>query len=142
METEKAKFLNAWPYQQDVMHLPVADAVAAPAFYETVMGFTVISREETPVNTVVLERDGLRIGLAENGGDPSQDGVAFEVDDAEAAYAEFKANGLVPAKEGTENVNGSISAQIGSENRDGTLWHVFFVIAPDQLCYWIGAKQS
>ena len=124
------------------MHLPVADAVAAPAFYETVMGFTVISREETPVNTVVLERDGLRIGLAENGGDPSQDGVAFEVDDAEAAYAEFKANGLVPAKEGTENVNGSISAQIGSENRDGTLWHVFFIIAPDQLCYWIGAKQS
>src|SRR4051812_8324957 len=42
----------------------------------------------------VLERDDIKIGLAENGGDPTQDGCAFEVDDVEAAFAEFKANGL------------------------------------------------
>jgi hypothetical protein len=42
----------------------------------------------------VLARDSIEIGLAENGGDPTQDGCFFEVDNAETAFEELKSNGL------------------------------------------------
>jgi hypothetical protein len=38
--------------------------------------------------------DSVQIGLAENGGDSSQDGCAFHVTGLDALFAEFKANGL------------------------------------------------
>jgi len=128
----KGKFINVWGYQGDNMNLPVADLATAIPFYETVMGFRVESRNEIPHSSAVLERDGIRIGLAENGGDPTQDGCAFEVDDVAAVFAEFKANGL----------DKQIS-EFDIENRDdGTSWKVFFVVAPDGLCYWLGERQN
>ena len=138
----KATFKNAWPYQDDVMKLPVADVEAAVPFYENMLGFRVVERADSPHRSAILERDGLRIGLNENGGDPTQDGVAFEVDDADAAFAEFRANGLAPAGSGERDPNGTISAEIDSENRSGIAWRVFFIVAPDGLCYWIGSKAS
>jgi len=39
-------------------------------------------------------RDEIWIGLAENGGDPTQDGCAFHVTGLASLFAEFKANGL------------------------------------------------
>ncbi len=63
----KATFKNAWPYQNDAMNLPVADVEAAVPFYEMVMGFSVESRRDEPHKAAVLARDGIRIGLAENG---------------------------------------------------------------------------
>jgi hypothetical protein len=42
----------------------------------------------------VFGRDRVQIGLAENGGDPSQEGCFFEVDDVEAAFDELRSNGL------------------------------------------------
>ena len=126
----KATFKNAWGYQGDNMNLPVADVVAAVSYYEKIMGFRVESRSDVPHRSAVLERDGIRMGLAENGGDPTQDGCAFEVDNVEAAFAEFKSNGL--EKEISE---------IKAENRkDGSSWKVFFVVAPDGLCYWFGER--
>lgn len=128
----EGKFINAWGYQGDRMNLPVANVAEAIPFYENVMGFRVESRNEVPHNSAVLERDGIRIGLAENGGDPSQDGCAFQVDDVAAVFAEFKANGL----------NKPIS-EFNIENRDdGTSWKVFYVVAPDGLCYWLGERQN
>ena len=110
------------------MNLPVADVVAAVSYYEKIMGFRVESRSDVPHRSAVLERDGIRMGLAENGGDPTQDGCAFEVDNVEAAFAEFKSNGL--QKEISE---------FKTENRkDGSSWKVFFVVAPDGLCHWFG----
>lgn len=50
-------------------------------FYESKMGFQVVSQSESPVRSAVLARDDVQIGLAENGGDPSQEGCFFEVDD-------------------------------------------------------------
>jgi hypothetical protein len=41
-------------------------------FYETVMGFKVIRRAEAQVCCVA--RDEIQIALAENGGDPTQEG--------------------------------------------------------------------
>ena len=127
----KAIFKNAWPYQNDAMNLPVADVDAAVTFYETVMGFTVESREDEPHKSAVLTRDGIRIGLAENGGDPSQDGCAFEVDSVEAAFIEFKANGL------EKDI-----LEFDIEKQGENSWKVFYVVAPDGLCYWIGERQG
>ena len=47
-----------------------------------------------PHKSVVLARDEVQIGLAENGGDSSQDGCAFHAKNLEALFTEFKANGL------------------------------------------------
>lgn len=81
----KAILKTAWPYEADEMNLPVADVETAIPFYETVMGFRLIARSEAPHKTAVLNRDDVSIGLAENGGDPSQEGCFFEVDNVETA---------------------------------------------------------
>ena len=113
------------------MHLPVPTLSDAVPFYEKVLGFTVLSRSETPHRSVVLARDAVQIGLAENGGDPTQDGCAFHVTGLDALFAEFQGNGL----------NKPLAA-FNTERRDGADWKVFFVVAPDGLCYWFGERQS
>jgi len=126
----KAEFKSAWGYQGNNLNLPVADLDAAIPFYESVMGFSVSSRSESPHRSAILERDGIEIGLAENGGDPTQDGCAFEVDNVERAFAELKGNGL--QKE---------TSEFSFEKRGDVQWKVFFVVAPDGLCYWLGERQ-
>jgi hypothetical protein len=69
--------------------------------------------------------------LAENGGDPSQDGCAFHVTHLEALLEEFNANGL-----------GKKPSEIGVEHRKDGAWNVFYVVAPDGLCYWFGERQA
>ncbi|MBL8206416.1 MAG: VOC family protein [Blastocatellia bacterium] len=127
----KAIFKNAWPYQQDALNLPVASVETGLPFYETVMGFQVVSRFDAPHTSAVLARDDIQIGLAENGGDPSQEGAFFEVDNVEAAFAELKANGL--KKE---------AADFRLDQHGDTTWKVFFVVAPDGLCYCLGERQA
>jgi lactoylglutathione lyase len=126
----KAVFKRAAPYAKDAMNLPVENVEAALPFYEMIMGFQVVSRNESPRKSAVLGRDGIQIGLAENGGDPSQEGCFFEVDNAEAAFAELKANGL--NKE---------DAGFRIDQHGGTAYKVFFVVAPDGLCYCLGERQ-
>lgn len=127
----KATLKNAWGYQGNNMELPVGNVETAIPFYEQVMGFRVESRSDEPHASAVLERNGIRIGLAENGGDPTQDGCAFEVDNVETLFAEFKSNGL--EKEISE---------FDTEENDGKTWKVFYVVAPDGLCYWLGERQD
>src|SRR5918999_2422931 len=90
----KGSLEKAFGYQGDNMKLPVADVAAALPFYETVLGFRVVSRSDTPHKSAVLARDQIQMRLAENGGDPSQDGCAFHVTGLESLLAEFNANGL------------------------------------------------
>lgn len=125
----KAVLLKAFGYQGNNMNLPVGDLESALPFYEATMGFTVVSRSETPRRSAVLARDEVQIGIAENGGDPSQDGCAFHVRNLDALFAEFTSKGL------------KLSA-IGSEDRGGEAWRVFYVVAPDGLCYWLGERAS
>ena len=127
----KATLQKAFGYQGDNMHLPVRDLAEALPFYETVLGFRVLSRSDTPLNSAVLARDEVQIGLAENGGDPTQDGCAFHVKELGSLFAEFKANGL--QKE--------LSA-FDIEQRGDVAWKVFYVVAPDGLCYWFGERQA
>ena len=123
-------FLNAWGYQGDAMTLPVANVDESAAFYVEKMGFTIESRSEKPHRQIVLARPDVKMAINENGGDPTQDGVAFEVSDSQAVLNEFRSRGLDldPAK-------------LHVERRDnGSEWRVFFVVAPDGLCFWLGEK--
>ena len=125
-----AEFKTTWGYQGNNMSLPVPDLEAAIPFYETIMGFRVVSRTDSPHRSAVLGRDGVQIGLAENGGDSSQDGCAFEVDNVESTFAQLRANGL-------EKDDPAFDV----EEHGGTSWRVFYVVAPDGLCFWFGERQ-
>ena len=125
-----AKLLSAWGYQGDAMNLACADVDAAVPYYVSKMGFAVIERGDQPVKRVVLERDGIQMALTENGGDPEQDGCAFRTDNLVALRDEFIANGL-----------DRIGA-IDDDTQGGEKFRVFFVVAPDGLCFWFGEAQS
>lgn len=125
----KAVFKTASPYLQDAMNLPVENVEEALPFYETIMGFDIISQQDAPCKSAILARDDIQIGLAENGGDPTQDGCFFEVDDVEAAFHELKNNGL---KNDAPNYR---IDQHGDKS-----FRIFFVIAPDGLCYCLGQR--
>ncbi len=127
----KALYQSASPYQADALNLPVKNLDEALPFYQAIMGFQIVSRQDTPVRSAVLRRDSVQIGLAENGGDPAQDGCFFAVNDVEAAFEELKANGL-QQKEAGYRID-----QYGE-----TSYRVFFVVAPDGLCYCLGERQA
>jgi lactoylglutathione lyase len=113
------------------MELPVESIDASIPFYENAMSFHVLSRNDSAPRSVVLERDGIQMGLVENGGDPTQDGCAFQTDNVEALFEEFSAKGL-----------GKGLSELKTESRDdGSSWKVFFVVAPDGLCFWFGERQ-
>jgi lactoylglutathione lyase len=124
-----ALFRRAAGYQGDALNLPVASVDEAVPFYEQRLGFRVVERRETPVKTAILERDSVRIGLVENGGDPTQDGSFFEVSSIDAALEELKGRGLtVKAPEVQRSGNGAFRS--------------FFVVAPDGLCYMLGERVN
>lgn len=133
-----AKLLSAYGYQGDAMNLPVADVATAASWYVRHLGFAVVEQDSGPgepphedsIKRMILERDGIRIALAENGGDPEQDGCAFHTDDVVGLRDELIAAGLT-------NIG-----KIGEETRNGgKTFKVFFVVAPDGLCYWFGERQ-
>lgn len=116
----KAVFKTAIPYADDALNLPVPNLDAAIPYYQQTLGFEVISRQERPHRSAILARGSIRIGLAENGGDPTQEGCFFEVDDVGAAFQEIRGR---PASEGDVNL----------EVVSGTPYHAFFTVAPDGL---------
>lgn len=116
-------FQSASPYVDDVLALPVADLDVASDWYCKHFGMTEVERRETPHPAVILERDGVRIGFAINGGDPSQEGAAIGVNDIDGIKAELESNGV-----------GVGNARV--DERDGEKFNVFFVVAPDGLCFY------
>ena len=126
-----ALFKKAFPYAKDAMNLPVRNLDSAIPFYESVMGFKLASRQETPLKSAVLQRDDIQIGLSENGGEPEQEGCFFEVDDVEAAFAELKQRGLDRQDAGFR-----------IDRHGSTSFKVFFIVAPDGLCYCLGERLT
>ncbi|MGI9289493.1 MAG: VOC family protein [Pseudomonadales bacterium] len=116
-------FESASPFQDDVLALPVSDLDVTAQWYSKAFGMTEVERRNDPNPTVVLERDGTRIGFAINGGDATQDGAAILVADIHRAREELESNGV---ETGNWRVN----------ERDGRKFQVFFVVAPDGLCYY------
>ena len=127
----KGTLEKASGYQDDAMNLPVADVAGALSFYESVLGFRVVSRSGTAPRSAVLQRDAVQMRLVENGGDPTQDGCAFHVSALESLAAEFKANGLQKDL-----------SEFSIERHGDAEWRVFYVVAPDGLCYWFGERQT
>jgi catechol 2,3-dioxygenase-like lactoylglutathione lyase family enzyme len=119
----EARFKAAYPYQQDVLALPVTDLDAASQWYRKHFGMVEVERLAEPMPAVIMERDGTRLGFAISGGDASQDGAAILVTNIEGMKEEFERNG-------TAIGNWRIA------ERDGQQYRVFFVIAPDGLCYY------
>ncbi|HEX6975999.1 MAG TPA: VOC family protein [Vicinamibacterales bacterium] len=125
------RLTRAFGYQGNPLALPVASVEAATPFYERVLGFRVLAHGTEPERSVTLGRDEVRIALVESGGDPTQDGCAFHVEDLAALFEEFKANGLQK----------DIS-DFDLETHDDASWKVFYVVAPDGLCFWFGERQT
>jgi catechol 2,3-dioxygenase-like lactoylglutathione lyase family enzyme len=121
--SKSPKFEAAFPYQKDVLSLPVTDIDAAAQWYRKHFGMREVERLVDPVPTVILERDGTRIGFAINGGDPTQDGAALKVSGIAAIRDELESAGV---KTGNWRI----------DERDGERFQVFFVVAPDGLCYY------
>jgi catechol 2,3-dioxygenase-like lactoylglutathione lyase family enzyme len=117
------QFKKAYPYQKDVLALPVTDLDSASRWYCEHFGMVEVERLHQPVQTVILERDGTRLGFAINGGDPAQDGAALLVSNIRGLKDELEQRG---AKVGNWRV----------DERDGQKHQVFFVVAPDGLCYY------
>ena len=110
-------FEAAFPYADDILALPVQDIDRASIWYRDAFGLNEVERRADPVPTVILERDGVRIGFAVNGG------AAILVTNIHRARQELEANGI----------------EIGNwrvDENDGQKFQVFFVIAPDGLCYY------
>jgi catechol 2,3-dioxygenase-like lactoylglutathione lyase family enzyme len=127
--TNIPEFKAAFPYQHDVLALPVTDLDRASQWYCEHFGMREVERLDEPVPTVILERDGTRIGFAINGGDPAQDGAAVLVSNVRGLHDELAAKG----------------AQVGNwrvDERDGEKFQVFFVVAPDGLCYYFHEPLS
>ena len=121
--TAQPSFQSASPYKEDVLALPVTDLDAASDWYCKHFSMKEIKRRASPNGSVILERDGVQIGFAINGGDPSQEGAAIRVNDINGIKVQLESNGV--------NV-----ANIRVDERDGEKFNVFFVVAPDGLCYY------
>ena len=113
----------AFPFADDVLALPVEDIDRAAEWYGPRFGLVEVERRDSPVPTVILERDGVRIGFAVNGGAAANDGAAVLVTDIHRARRELEANGVK-------------TANWRVDERDGGKFQVFFVVAPDGLCYY------
>lgn len=122
-------FLSASPYKDDVLALPVADLDLASKWYGKHFGMKEVERKDSPVPAVILERDGVRIGFAINGGDPSQEGAAIRVNDIDGIKSKLESTGI-------EIANPRV------DERDGKQLKVFFVVAPDGLCYYFNEPLS
>jgi catechol 2,3-dioxygenase-like lactoylglutathione lyase family enzyme len=118
-----SRFQAAFPYQKDVLALPVSDLDAASRWYANNFGMVEVERHQEPSPTVILERDGTRIGFSINGGDASQDGAAILVTEIGEMKNELEARGV---KIGNWRI----------DERNGQRFQVFFVVAPDGLCYY------
>jgi catechol 2,3-dioxygenase-like lactoylglutathione lyase family enzyme len=122
-------FQSAAPYQDDVLALPVVDLDAASAWYSKHFGMTEVDRTDNPVPTVILERNGTRLGFAINGGDALQAGATVRVTNIGGLKEEFDAKG-------TPTANWRI------DNHNGEEHQVFFVVAPDGLCYYFHEPRA
>lgn len=120
---EAQLFEAAFPYGSDILALPVQDLSQAASWYSRSFGMQEVERRETPYPTVIMERDGVRIGFSLNGIDPGNEGAAILVSDIHRAKHELETRGVT----------------IGNwrvDERHGKRLQVFFVVAPDGLCYY------
>ncbi len=121
--SNEPRFQAAYPFQTDVLALPMTDLDTAAEWYCRHFGMVEIERRQEPEPTVILERDAAQIGFAINHRDPEQDGAAVLVSNIQAVRDDLESRGV---KTGNWRI----------EEREGKEYQVFFVVAPDGLCYY------
>jgi hypothetical protein len=121
--SEESRFKAAFPYQDNVLALPVTDIDAAAQWYSRCFGMVEIERRSDAAPTVILERDGIRLGFSVNGGDSSQDGAGILVSGIGDIRSQLEASGVTVGP-------------LQVDDREGQKFRAFFVVAPDGLCYY------
>jgi catechol 2,3-dioxygenase-like lactoylglutathione lyase family enzyme len=121
--SDASRFKAAYPYQQDVLQLPVTDLDTASQWYASHFGMLEVERRTEPYPVVILERDGVRLGFEINGADAAQDGAAILVSGIDAMRRDLEARGVE-------------TGNLRVDQRRGQKFQVFFVTAPDGLCYY------
>ncbi len=119
----KNLYVAAFPFADDILALPVEDISQTVKWYADAFDLKEIERRESPLPAVIMERDGLRLGFAVNGGDPEKEGAAILVTDIQRARDELEAKGVK-------------TTAWRVDQRDGQKFQVFFVVAPDGLCFY------
>ena len=113
----------------DPLHLPVRDVEQALAYYEQQLGFICLSRQATPHQEALLQRDQVTMGLAENGGNPEDASCYLSVSNVDALH------------QALQNQQLDVSA-LRLDSDEGRNNRVFFLRAPDGLCFCFGQKQE
>ena len=116
-------FEAAYPFLEDVTTLPVKNLDETVTWYRNAFGLSEVERKSEPFPQVIMERDDAKIGFAITGGDPTQDGAAILVREIQQVKDELE-------RKGVETANWRV------DERDGEELQVFFVVAPDGLCYY------
>jgi lactoylglutathione lyase len=90
---------------EDTNALPVKEIGPAVAFYQSVLGFTVVSMDSA---TAVLKRDDVQIGLTrKEDHKPHQAGsCCFAISDLESLHEELQTNGGKPGEFGIDEWGG------------------------------------
>ena len=85
--------------------LPVRELGPAISYYESVMGFSLLSRDAT---TATVQRDGVQIGLVSKLDHQLHEAgsVAFAVDDLDALHRELSGRGGKPGQFGIDEWGG------------------------------------
>lgn len=101
-----AQFRSVVPVSdEDTQALPVKEIGSAVAFYERVLGFSVVRRDSS---SAALARDGVEVGLVRNADhEPGEAGsIAFAVDDLDEMHRELQAKGGQPGEFGADEWGG------------------------------------
>ena len=70
MNSDGGLFQAAFPFNKSELELPVQDIDQAAGWYARAFGLIEVDRTESPLPSVTLERDGVRLGFAVTGGAP------------------------------------------------------------------------
>lgn len=113
----------------DPQQLPIRDLEQAALFYQQHLGCTIVSQQDQPYKAVVLQRDQVTLGLTENGGNPEDHSCVITVNDLDGTYEELR----------TQQLDLS---PIRHETHEGQPLRIFFLRAPDGLCYCFSQRVS
>ena len=122
MTTEQL-FKAAFPYQDDVLALPVEDLDQASSGTPGPSALPRWNAATARFPRSSCSATAYRSASPSTAATPPNDGAAILVSDIDRARRELEANGLTPANS-------------RMDDHDGKQLRVFFVVAPDGLCYY------
>jgi hypothetical protein len=115
-------FEGVYPISGEVNALPVGSVGPAIGYYIHVLGFSLVTKEET---TATMQRDRVTIGLALSEEDPEAVSCYFAVKNLDDLREEYVRKGIEPS-------------EIRVDTHDGKRYRVFFAKEPYGVCFCFG----